>query len=53
MGPIANLADVDGDVGVLWGGCDGELDSRLSVSIMVEGTNDLTGCHCQRETSGT
>jgi hypothetical protein len=38
--PIADLTDVNRNVGILWGRCDGELDCHLSLSIMVERVND-------------
>src|SRR5712671_365944 len=53
LSPIADLTDVDRNIWVFWGRSDSELDIYEPLHHHRGETTILTGCHCQRETSGT
>lgn len=53
IGPIADLTDVDGDVGILGGRGDGELKQNVSRIPVPMPSSRPTGCHCKPEISGT
>lgn len=53
IGPVADLTDVNGDVGVLRRRRDGKLGAAVSQRCRSKRVPALTGCHCRPEISGT